>query len=94
MTDMIGQYDVWTYDDGDEWLRRNVVPDMRLVYGVNLHRAETAAKLLGDRFPDATFEVRDVHGTVVSVYGAAREERARPAVPANRGRRTLGGRGR
>jgi hypothetical protein len=93
MIDTADYHDVWTYDDSDEWMGHNSVPDMRLVYGVDKDRAETAAERLGRRFPTATFEVRDVHGTVVGTYGAAREERVRPVPASHKGRRRLGMRG-
>lgn len=88
------QHDVWSYNDSPDWVGRNVVPDVRIVYGVSKHRAQVAAERLGELYPADTFEVRDVHGTVTDTYGAAREEAVRPIPASHRGRRTLGGRGR
>lgn len=88
------QHDVWTYNDSPEWVSRNFVPDVRIVYGVNKHRAQVTAERLGELYPADTFEVRDVRGTVVDTYGAARGEVARPVPASHRGRRMLGERGR
>ena len=88
----MNDFDVWTYNDDDAWIGKNIVPDMRLVYSVNEHRARTAAELLAKRFPEATFEVRTVQGDTIEQYGSPRDRveqitRQRPA------RRALGNRG-
>lgn len=85
------QHDVWSYNDSPEWMEKNFVPDIRIVYGVDRQRADVAAARLAELYPSDTFEVRDVHGTVTDVYGAARGETVRPE-PTHR--RTLGDRGR
>ena len=89
------QHSVWTYNDAPEWLEKNCgIPDMVLTNGEAHDRAAWSASRLAEAFPHATFEVRNIYGTVTDTFGAAREETARPVPASHRGRRTLGGRGR
>ncbi len=82
-------HDVWTYNNGDEWLARNAgCADMRLVHGLSHTNALRAAERIAKRYPGDTFEVRDVHGTVVASYGAPYREPTVQPVP--RKRRPLG----
>lgn len=96
---MSGNYTVYTYDEGADWLAKNTgVPDMMLGANLDMSAAGQLAERLAERYPDDTFEVRNGHDETVSTYGAdntdvarRHEERInRRATPA---RRTLGRRG-
>lgn len=86
------QHTVWTYNDSPEWTGRNAgIADMVVVDGQSHDRARWSAQRLAECFPEATFEVRDVHGTVTDAYGVTRTElRAEPVRYVPRRRRALG----
>lgn len=90
MTAFEDQHGVWTYDESDAWLRRNAgCADRLLVTGVSLESATRGANGLAEMFPGHTFEVRDIHNTMVHHAGPDREPTVQPV---NR-RRRLGTRG-
>jgi hypothetical protein len=83
---------VWTYNDNPEWLDKNSgIADMIVVDAQPYDRAMFAAERLAERFPDATFEVRDGMGETVNTYGRVRTElRSEPVRYVPRKRRQLG----
>lgn len=89
-------YSVWAWCDNPDWLAINGgEPSMPMLGTDDVQDAHLHARNLGLLAPAVAIEVRDALGTVLSTYGAAREERAVPAPPpAARARRSLGGRGR
>jgi hypothetical protein len=71
----MNEHFVWTYNDDPEWLAGNSsIADMVVVDAQPYDRAVFAAERLAERFPDATFEVRDGMGETVNVYGRVRTE--------------------
>lgn len=88
-------YKVWGICEHPDWLRENAgTPDMPLSLVMSLAHAQQLARGLSLMAPAARFEVRDALGRVEDVYGPDRDEPVLPVLHVNRGRRTLGDRGR
>lgn len=90
MTAFEEQHSLWTYDHDPAWTDRNCgMADRLLMVGLPKTSAMAGANHLADIYRGHTFEVRDIHNTVVHT---ALDESDRVSAGPKVRRRTLGSR--